>query len=532
MNTDGLRKPIDPLQTFSQALGGSQLDWASKEALEELRHYDENFSRDAATSLTLEQLKAMAEVYGDALTCRFLLGDMSVLDVSPGLGEEDLNRFRQEVQGSPTLTFDFVLDKQRLLATWLGTLPERCYMFLYLFPQALVRFLSSSSLTHLETKLWNGHAERKVIILVPEREIQLVGDCLAVMGGQYTDDWRKDAPTKLSTGCPTTNVNQTAQELVKWQMPWLKCLTPLHLHTSAHAGSEDDIARALQVHLINSTILYTADQTTERGKCFESTYAGDQQSIVVEWQNPQQMLSKSDTSGADSEALFQIFQWAYSQEGSPQDRLPFVQVGMVHALRSAAPTVRYQLLGQNAQAIFDDLKWHWKAFIDGKVEAYTDEVRALESVVSDTVKTFADQVSQIIERLSATLLAAVGVLLGSFIAALFKDPFDATIFRIGMGVYAAYVLCFPLVYNMRHQWERYTGLKKNFESRRRRFEDHLYQDRVQDIVKDEVETSEKRFKWWFWMTVVIYVIVIALMVLAGWWLPNVVGNTPTPSPQQ
>ena len=38
----------------------------------------------------------------------------------------------------------------------------------------------------------------------------------------------------------------------------------------------------------------------------------------------------------------------------------------------------------------------------------------------------------------------MAALIGSFIAATFKEPFQAELFRIGMFAYAVYVIVFPL----------------------------------------------------------------------------------------
>ncbi|PXF55056.1 MAG: hypothetical protein C4B59_17600 [Candidatus Methanogaster sp.] len=125
-----------------------------------------------------------------------------------------------------------------------------------------------------------------------------------------------------------------------------------------------------------------------------------------------------------------------------------------------------------------------------------------------------------IKSLSDAMLAAVAVLLGSFIAALFKDEFNPTIFTIGMVAYAVYVLIFPLFYNMRHQWERYQVLLDNFEERQLRFEDRLYQEKVSTIVGTQVTGSQRRFKRWFWATCAAYMVVIILAVVAALCVPG------------
>jgi hypothetical protein len=56
----------------------------------------------------------------------------------------------------------------------------------------------------------------------------------------------------------------------------------------------------------------------------------------------------------------------------------------------------------------------------------------VETMVSETVVAFADRTAALTKSLTDTILAAVAVLIGSFIAAAFATPFNATLFRIGV----------------------------------------------------------------------------------------------------
>jgi hypothetical protein len=132
------------------------------------------------------------------------------------------------------------------------------------------------------------------------------------------------------------------------------------------------------------------------------------------------------------------------------------------------------------------LHWHWKAFIENKVDAYMSQVQALEDYVASTVQAFTGQVSALIKSLSDTMLAAVGALLGSFIAALFKDKFDPTIFVIGMLIYAQ----------------------------------RLYPENVDEIVGGQVAKSRRHFRRWFWATILAYAVVVFAAVMTAVLVPG------------
>jgi len=531
MSAQWLNDPAEPLLTFAQTLRVAATIWPAREELDQLTYMDVDFSREIVAALTVDQIAPLPHAYGDALTCRFLLGDLGVLNIASGLDETALESFRDQTRHSPTVTLDLKLDKARLLKNWLGE-TRGCRLFMYLFPEALERFVTTR-LERLERRLWGAEKECKVIVLVPNREIWLDGSHLCVIGGKQIGDWRKVLPQEPPDVGRVTAMYRTCRDNLKWQESWLQYLTPLHLKVNGQALPGDAIANALRVHLANLIVLYTADRTVARaGGQWLAIYAGAKQSVDLTLGDPRDHLSEDAQAGVVR--LLQLVEWAYDSRWTAE-RLPLVQIGVVQALRAADPTVRFRLLLHNAPSVFGALQWHWKAFIEEKVDRYVSQVQALEDYVTSTTKAFADQVSAMIKELSDTMLAAIGALLGSFIAALFKDKFDPTIFTLGMVVYAFYVLCFALGYNMANQWGHYRSLVNEFDTRRQRFGDRLYRERVNEIVGTQIAESQKRFQRWFALTLLAYVTVIILSVVAALVVPGIVttatfGPMPTPTP--
>jgi hypothetical protein len=282
-----LTDPAAPLRAFSQALGDWTPDWAAREELEQLRYRREDFSRDVAAGLTLEQLRPLAEAYGDALRCRFLLGAMPALEVGPDLDVTDLDEFRAITEDSPTVVFDFALDKRRLLQNWLDDLPDRCRPFLYLFPGALERLLKIplGRLRDLEKLLWAADPAQKVLILVPGHDIWLDGPYLALVGGERVAQWRQvlsqedqgltDDANEDDDGDPLRFIVKARASMLKWDQPWVDNLTPLHLKLEGEGGPDGvPIATLLKQHLVNLVMLYTADRSLEREGELLATYVG------------------------------------------------------------------------------------------------------------------------------------------------------------------------------------------------------------------------------------------------------------------
>jgi len=526
INTQRLTNPVNPLLALGKALGIAPDVWGKNESLNQIEYTDYDFNQTMVEELTMDLITSLRDAYGDALICGFRLGDRPVLDINLDTDANSLDEFRDIIQDSPTIILKFTLNKTRLIENWLGNEPDY-RVFLYLFPNALENFLDSN-LSQLESLLWGSELEtaHKVVLLVPDREIWLDGSYLAVLGGEQIEQWREAVAKPPHNGDELKNMYNICQNNLKWQVPWLKHLTPLHLKVDRKISRDDSIAKKILVHQVNSIILYTADRTVgDNNKPIVSTYAGANHSVELTHKNPADQIEEKVLAGVSN--LMEMLEWAYNSTWSA-DRLPLVQIGVTQALHAASPHDRCQLLLHNAPNIFDGLKWHWKAFIEGKVDSYVSQIQALEDYVADTVQAFADQITDMIKSLSDTMLAAVGVLIGSFIAALFRNKFDPSIFAIGVGVYALYVFIFPLCYNMKHQWEQYQTLRDNFKMRQKRFEDWLYSEKVNKIVGTQITDSQHRFKRWFYATLVAYIIVIVLAIAAVLLVPEFIENTTPP----
>jgi len=113
-----------------------------------------------------------------------------------------------------------------------------------------------------------------------------------------------------------------------------------------------------------------------------------------------------------------------------------------------------------------------------------------------------------------SLLAAVGVVVGSFIAAILKSPFEAYIFWFGTGIYLGYLIVFPICVGLISAWQRFKDSQKAFQKRAVVFGKRLSPEEVTEIVSSTVKNSEGRFKKWFSATVVLYVVVVLLVLVA------------------
>lgn len=88
------------------------------------------------------------------------------------------------------------------------------------------------------------------------------------------------------------------------------------------------------------------------------------------------------------------------------------------------------------------------------------------------------------------------MLIGSFFAAAFGTPFNATVFRLGVLTYAAYVVLFP---GSSVSWRAGAILRSaraEFDVRIRQFNDPLAPPRVSQIVGKRVDNTQGRYDRW------------------------------------
>jgi hypothetical protein len=176
--------------------------------------------------------------------------------------------------------------------------------------------------------------------------------------------------------------------------------------------------------------------------------------------------------------------------------------------------------------ILDGIDWHWKAFVEGKVGEYLDLVKDVEDAVGDTVTAFSDRAAASMKTVGDTMLAAVAVIIASFIASAFKDPFNATLFRFGLRAYSLYVITFPGLLGLSASHYAMRSALHTFTSRIARFKETLHPDKIDAVVGTRVADAERGYYRWLAAVAIIYMVV----AFAGWQastrVPQVILNDP------
>ncbi len=325
------------------------------------------------------------------------------------------------------------------------------------------------------------------------------------------DDERTYRIIDVAGNLDPKGIYDACRDSVNWQAKWLDFLTPLHLAVADRCPDYDSIIKPLRVHQVNLCMMFTADWTREApaGRTLVAIFSRSTRRRKVKVTLADPRRAGAGISARSVQDLIRVAVGAYQRSSF----IGLVQSAVAAALQDTESKDRYDLLTDRASELRDEIEARWKLFMEGELEEFMDQVQALEDYVADTVRTFSDQTSTMIKSLSDTMLAAVAVLLGSFVAMLASENFNPVILTIGVAVYLVYLVVFPLNYNMRQRQENYQALATQFDLRQRRFKERLYPKKVRGIVGEHVEKSKGRFERWFKWTVRAYWAVVGLFIL-------------------
>ncbi|HEY0068421.1 MAG TPA: hypothetical protein VGE04_00480 [Chloroflexia bacterium] len=517
MSGAGLPTLVLPLLQFVQRLGLPQSNWSHFETISVLS-FTVKVPKQAASALTPTDFNALKQVYGPALkTLVFAAEDepgaLPALELNEEIDDSRLARFRNEISKfDPYL--QFVLDKDMLTQQLFPSIPSHHRILFYFFPEALERLLSNR-FDDLEDQLWPAADSCKVILLIPSNKILIDGDHLAIIGGTHLDSLANLTSSMSPDISRTKGMFDYCRTHLIWRKDWVERLTPLHFDVTVSDSGDTKIVQLLQIHLATLVILYTAQLTAEAKGHLVSTYVGSQYTANIIVPTVEEALLKRLPE--TSEHLLNVLNAVYDPIWLERGRglLPIVQSVVSERLQPTPPEDAFEVFVGFAETLESSIELQWQAIFENKLTAYFAQVKALEEHIASTVSSISQQITDMVKGLSDTMLAAVAVIVGTFIADLFTDEFNAQLFSVGLLVYGTYVLIFPLSYNMLARCSNFKALISDYKKRRDNFKSQMTDGKISTIEGGRIQDRKNSFTRWFWATVATYLIVVVLSYFAG-----------------
>ena len=482
---------------------------------------DEQLSAEKALAVPLEVWRGLNQRYGEALKLQLLLGDLPVLTVDDDISERRLEEFRRLAGDIPELCLDLSISKELLAAPFSrGRAHEVTKVFI--FPSALARTLKIP-LEELEKTLFSELSSGdRIAILVPDHEIHLDGEYITTVGGLAIDEWKLDADSKPADFELTKNVYNEALKSLRWVFFSLETLTPHHLMISGECTPGDQIAEALEMLSIRLSLIYTAGRSVLEENGMRFTYAAGSNVAELSVDNAAPARRPSCELGESAHTLQKIALWAYSGDRGSSDRLSTVQAVLARSLSGSSPESNYLELLSRTGHIFQEIEFGWASFIAGKLDVYFSRVRDMEQAVDAALKSFDESIQSLTKSLTDSALAAAAVIVGSFIAAIFKNEFNANVFRLGVFVYTAYLLIFPCTIGLYSIWQRFALALSAFDKKKSDFGLWLLPEKVETITGTIVKSRVGWFKRWFVFTLCAFLMIAVLMIVGAIYIPRII----------
>jgi hypothetical protein len=516
--------PAGPLDRLATEFGLPAGAFVSAEGAHELSYLQ--MPINAAGPQLAEVVAEVHDKYGPAVTLRVKIGNRVL----------DLGEVREKL--SRGVVLDLFIDK-RALATYWGLTHPDADVRLMLYGDALERALAVS-LTELDSKglLKDAAGERKIIVAAPQKALALELDCdyLAILGGEdAVSRWQDHLPQRpvADTGYEAKALRDRAADSVRWVQFNLTHVTPLHLNLGwkTMPAPNDPIAGALYAQLLTCSILYTAgraiwiagDDTDRRPLC-TAVFASEKYVATFDLRTPRALRQELvNATPAPFEAVREIGRravWAYQTDDRVSDRLSVLQSVVASSLQDYDAAANPGELVRKATEISTRIESGWTSFVKGRLEQYFSLVRDFEGTVVESAKKHNEEVQSLTKTLIDSMLAAVAVIVGSFVAAMFQRPFQRYVFWFGVGVYLAYLIAFPIIVGLLSTYQRFRKTKDAFAKRKTDFARRLSGTSVDTIIDiSAVKAAESWFLQWFWSILVLYVIVLSAVAAAMWIVP-------------
>jgi membrane protein YdbS with pleckstrin-like domain len=476
--------------------------------------YDDRSFNPAALGphAALQQaLAAARNQYGPAFTFRLGSSSTNVFVDQQGA----VAGLEKKIYGLEYLEIHLQIDKEKLLTHWnLGD--PACNAALFLAAEPLLHRIQQPlpDLDHGEEALFGD--DRKLIVFVPARNLRLEGDYLAIVGGDALEQWQNRGTCDPAAA---QGVNALARQKLNWMSGPLERITPLHLNVAGTAPPGDDIAEALHAQLLTCCLLYIANRSKFSAAGLESTFDSETSAVkmlIGDAAAVGELLRGTNAAEVIAEKTVRI----YRDLSEAPDRLTVAQNAIASELEDSDPAAATARLIHRAGHIGKRIDYAWEAFIKGKLHTYFGQVKQLIETIQAAAKSYNEQVQTLTKTLIDNMLAAVAVIVGSFIAAMLKSPFEKYVFWFGIGTYVLYLLVFPLVVGLYSTLQRFRQTRDDFQRNIVQFSRGLPEKEVEEIVGTAVSEREWWFTGWWGITAGLYLAVVLVVVLIAMVVPD------------
>lgn len=482
---------------------------------------------NSLANLRAEDVTTLQQTYGTSLNVEIRLGELTDLTVDATTQHTEVEEFLDRLVQTNEYEIVIDLNKEELVENEL-TIPNGWQVYWFLFTATIEEMLRRG-ISHFESQVWTGEDSR-LMLLISDEDFKASGSFLHVFGAGHLGSSEEALAEPDPDWSMVKHMKDARDRYISWEHAWVEHLTPLHFDLAVDVGAGTALDGLLVAQAVKLTVLFTCDRARFRPRAgrtaeIRAEFRGQQYSTVVPIDEEMPLGAVPD---ASMRAMNRLVIWCYRRETGElerdwvQNRLPFVQTRVAETLAVVEEDARLESFARFVPYLLDGLDWQWKAFIEDRVSEYLTKVRQLEGVVERAVAAFARRTATLTKGLSDAVLAAVAVLIGSFIAAAFADPFNEALFRVVVLVYGGYAVLVPGLIGLSSLRGELELLKSEFKHQSDQFRLVMDTNRIDSLIGGRVDSAIKRFDFWFTIAVIGYLLLAAAAVAAAVFVPDLI----------
>jgi hypothetical protein len=472
-----------------------------------------------ACDVPVESYEAIANAFGSSLNLTLGLGEevaiLSVRDNDFGNLGRQIDRLRA-IHNGTSLNFDLVVDKRVILSTF--RINDEIQALFYLFRENLLKFLELP-LPRLERELFDGTG-RPLLIVVSEDGAEVSTPLFNIVA--EANVWDLDFSSVLEKAQRYEAVAEACRKAASEELRWagfnLEVITPVHFLTDSGENLHDDCSRQVFFNLIQTSLVYSANRSQLVGGSLICYFDSPERSTQID------PIGCTAADLGSYQAVARMALWPF--RGRVADRLGILQNVVSREIGGDDPKENCTELLQKLSKIMTDATWHHRQFIDGEIDRHFKDAEEVSKYGQGVARDIATSLDSITRSFTETLLGTIGVVVLTLIAALVKDGAQTQVFKVGMIAYALYVMLFQILYRLGSAFHGYLIIRSDISRETEYFMGKLGKSRLSRLMAP-VLARRRQFLAWYWLTVLIYLLVVRGMM---WLAFNVPGWLVTPGP--
>lgn len=457
----------------------------------------------SAAGLTSAMLRGVVSDWGQHVSLA-ISSDYGIRPLQLRAGqfsEVELAHFLEDIAPTPaeaTIRISLTVQKDQFLRG--QSQASGRHRVLYLFTDNLKRALGGKY----------GDVEE---IFFPEGAIQceclLYQDDVAIRGQHLTiSAVPPNAPGEQQPPAPLKDRIETIRNLRQENTHWTGFATDL---TPQHFVVQKDVdpkSIGAPIDSVQYALLvsYLANSVRSADTGFIAVFSGTSRTEIL-------LQGQRGEGAIDASSVFRLFDWCYAERAS--DKLDIAR-SVISSMLGADRSKNYDLLLANAPRVWEAARSTYLMLVRDLVTKHFDKLKQIQDYVTAISSDVATKVSSIITTLITNILAAIGVVLGAFVAYAFDNKIKPDVFRLGLRVYGIYILVFPFALSLLiNNLVDYLIIRSDFKKRLKDFETALGLENL----KGQIATTVARRGWHFWcvlsFAVVIYLALASVCFFAA-----------------